>query len=227
MTIITKKSVLESLGLSDAPSAAQDFINGLYGEVRHDSRVAATIEAAGGPDGAFTSGKILLDLIGRGGRGGTGVDGQSERHPDFQVLGKGRWNATDGNAFLEASRNALRKLNDGLSLNISISHDDDEDILISISRQIQGEDYPDCIFISATGEIDIGSVKSAVDEGWVPYIKAMVKRGILVSRDWPHGPTRELAQLIDHAHGIDEPFYFPIKSEETFKLWCQALERLA
>lgn len=99
------EKVLES-GIEDY---AADFLADVDAPLRHKWRVEQTIEAArNAPCGlAEGLGLLLLDVCGLGGERGTGWNGRTERYRLFSKLGKGRWQASDGDAYRVAAMDAL------------------------------------------------------------------------------------------------------------------------
>lgn len=93
---------LQELGVDE--ESAQ-WLVGVDAHLRHEARVEATLEAArNAPCGlAEGLGLLLLDLIGWGGERGTGWNGRTERYRLFSKLGKGRWQASDGDAYRAAA----------------------------------------------------------------------------------------------------------------------------
>ncbi|MBK9418851.1 MAG: hypothetical protein IPN62_16610 [Flavobacteriales bacterium] len=93
-----------AMGLS---ASATDLLVKAEGHQRHAARVQATLDAAVDAVGCFAPWAIMLDLHGTNGAFGSGGRGSaSQRNPVFADLGKGRWQASDGQAYRAAARDA-------------------------------------------------------------------------------------------------------------------------
>ncbi len=96
---------LETVGVT---GAAQDAILAETAPARHEWRVEAAVEAAGGYY-LESLGRLLADIAGVGGRDDCMGDATT-RHPSFRDLGKGRKQATDGPAYSAAIREAAARI---------------------------------------------------------------------------------------------------------------------
>jgi hypothetical protein len=99
----TKKEQIEALQ-EKAYGQAIEWLATIDGPSRHARRVTATRELANDAQGLAL---LVLDLNGVGGEKGTGHNGRSLRLERFQSLGKGRWQASDGEAYLAAAREVV------------------------------------------------------------------------------------------------------------------------
>lgn len=121
--VVTRREAAEELARIGVVGEAAEAILRETAPARHAWRVAQTIEAARAaapsprPVGmdldAYAAGLLVLDLLGIGGR--EGVEGLGTlRVPALAVrLGRGRWQATDGDAYRAAAREAISQLNEG------------------------------------------------------------------------------------------------------------------
>jgi len=115
---------------------AEEIVRKATSKLRHSDRVSATKEAAynAAPKLDHTGGKwheqnqnaatavlLIADYLGCG--GGT------IRHPAFQSLGKGRRQASDGPAYIEAEYNVLSDM--GYSFAVVHNNDDDQYLLVT------------------------------------------------------------------------------------------------
>lgn len=97
------------------PKPLTDLLVRLNASERQEMRVKATMDAAMvgledkmNPE-VEAGFRLLLDMSGVGGTLGTGIGGRSARNALFSKLGKGRWRASDGSAYMKASMEALYK----------------------------------------------------------------------------------------------------------------------
>lgn len=107
----TRAAEAQKLAASGVTGAAADLILAAGASGRHEARVAAAaaVAASLGPVGPLA---ILLDAIGVG--GDRGLEGRAtKRLPPFRILGTGRKNARDGEAWTAAIRDARGRLPQG------------------------------------------------------------------------------------------------------------------
>ena len=108
----TRKELEERLLLAGVPGRALEALLKETGLARHKWRVTQAIDAAlAATDGCRTAAAwvLLSDMYGVGGKGGVSGDGTS-RHPALERLGKGRKQATDGEAWSAAIEAAFHAL---------------------------------------------------------------------------------------------------------------------
>jgi len=153
---------------SGCPRRASGIIAGLWASERHEWRSEETVLAAPGssdPEKAFW---VLADALGVGGI--QDIEGTATiRHPAFRRLGKGRWNASDGEAWRAASAEACSRLSGGLKIEpsphlgfIYASPAQGEKVTFPLPHQGDGEEfrwaYAFCLracAIAAARELDV------------------------------------------------------------------------
>jgi len=108
----TKSSLEMRLEEAGCPWQAAGLISNLWSSDRHSWRSEETIKAAPGATPQERAFWILADALGVGGI--QDIEGVATiRHPAFRSLGKGRWNASDGNAWHAAACQAYITLSGG------------------------------------------------------------------------------------------------------------------
>ena len=102
----TRAALVAELEEAGVTGPAAELVLRATAPVRHKARVQAVLDACG--SAAATLLVAILDLVGIGGwAGGTGE--ATDRHPMLSGLGKGRKQATDGDAWTAAIKEAARK----------------------------------------------------------------------------------------------------------------------
>ena len=206
--VITRQDTLIAYAATEWPQPAQEAVLRATGRLRHASRVAATLEAAKAESRRINSAMgdhdwehdapllLLLDLF----------QSKSQRTGEMANLGKGRRQAADGDAWMGAAADALRKLVPSIGSVVELLPDNDGDF------QLLPDDEVEQTYTSALQERwQDGPFKWAeYREQWISFVEyqLLVVCGIREPATCygltiqPTGTTEQWAAIVAHAHHL-------------------------